>query len=303
MSRASPNGSSVATNPANLFLTSPNGEAVKSPGSRSGQSAWKTSDNSEDGSVSAAATDSSSTKRAEGGERKPQFDESEELFKPPGDDHFFKVGNSLIDDFNAASGEREQGDPEGLLSAGLVDHESNARMTALLQSASEGERLTGKSFQLLRQSKGTKDQSRDNNNSGIHDNIHHSVDDHGAAKTHGDDDVDGVHQIQSDSSTSPDILSVNGEGRETEHSVVAEVYAEGNSSVLWSWSHLQLGQAVTVMTAMIIPFRWWTQVPLARQWDLVGEKYSGFIIMVVKNTFTALLMLQTKEICVHTPFT
>ena len=167
LSRTSPNGSSVGTNPPPSFPGgSPSGDGSKTQGSRSVHQRSKASNVSDDGSTGSPAC---RTKGEEGG--REHFDESEDIFKPARDDHFFKVSNSRMHKFNMLSGgDASHGQTDGSHAAvdgsGADDHIANSRVSAILQTASEGETLAPKSFKLVKQTRsgsGKKSEENDGN--------------------------------------------------------------------------------------------------------------------------------------------
>ncbi|XP_076454004.1 UV radiation resistance-associated gene protein-like [Babylonia areolata] len=150
LSRPSPNGSSsITTNLTPSFLSpSANGDLIKAQDSTAHNQHSKTSDFSEGSTGQSTTADKSSGKaRDAGGEH---FDEAEDIFKPAGDDHFFRVRRSFMEEFNASAG--EEGERHGLtdLQAGGEEGDDSQRVSALLQTASEGRALTPKTFQLLK---------------------------------------------------------------------------------------------------------------------------------------------------------
>ena len=164
LSRTSPNGSSVGTNPPPSFPGgSPSGDGSKTQGSRSGHQRSKASNISEDGSTGNPAC---RTKGEEGG--REHFDESEDIFKPARDDHFFKVSNSLMDEFNSLSGgDASHSQTDGSHGAddgsGADDHIANSRVSAILQTASKGETLAPKSFKLIKKTRSGSGETSEEN--------------------------------------------------------------------------------------------------------------------------------------------
>ena len=163
LSRTSLNGSSIGTSQTPSFpIVSTNGESTKTQGSRSGHQHSKAGNISEDGS-----TGNLTSRPKEGEGRRKHFDESEDIFKPAVDDNFFKVSNSVMDKFNLTSAEGaslggEDVDNDG----GVGDHIANSRVSAILQTASEGETLAPKSFKLIKQSRsGSGEDKSDENDS------------------------------------------------------------------------------------------------------------------------------------------
>ncbi|KAL8574210.1 hypothetical protein ACOMHN_066393 [Nucella lapillus] len=179
LSRTSPNGSSTTIStslpppppPFTTTTTSPaatNGDVFKSqePAKPAQQQ------HHHHPPKASALTEVSAGGRNAAGDPRDHFDEAEDIFKPHGDDHFFRVGSSFLEDFSALEGAENHRLMD--LQAGREEEDGDSlRVSALLQTASEGKALSPKTFQLLKNKRSNSSSSRrsgrgeqDENNSG-----------------------------------------------------------------------------------------------------------------------------------------
>ncbi|KAK7090613.1 UV radiation resistance-associated protein-like [Littorina saxatilis] len=157
LSQISLNGSSVTPSQTPSSVAAANGDVTKQQGSSSGHHPSKLSDLSD--SASGAGNPASRVKGEEDEERE-NFDETEDIFKPRNEnDPFFKVNNSFMDGFNTLSIDGVKGGSSrnspvvtGDVS-GADDQEMNSHVSAVIQTASDGETLAPRSFKLVKQNR------------------------------------------------------------------------------------------------------------------------------------------------------